>query len=173
MPEFFLFFLWIKIEKLSYIHIREAFLLDCYLRDFVLKRKITLHTQRAHKSSRAQLLFGYAQMSWVLFLVSHPFCSIVVSPRAHWLSWSGGGKQGQMRHGGPVLKKARERGPKIGRTKSLTHAAPTHFARCTHMAQVVHGTRKQTWRTTRHQSTSSLLSTSERVALDPPLIASD
>ena len=27
-------------------------------------------------------------------------------PRAHWLSWSGGGEQGQTRHRGPVFKKA-------------------------------------------------------------------
>ena len=31
---------------------------------------------------------------------------IPIPPRAHWLSWSGGGAQGQTRHGGPVFKKA-------------------------------------------------------------------
>ena len=95
------------------------------------------------------------------------------APCAHWLSWSGGGKQGQMRHGGPVLKKARERGPEIGGPRLLTHAAPARFVRCTHMTQVVHGARKRTRQTTRHQSTSSLPSKSERVALDRPTIALD
>jgi hypothetical protein len=64
-------------------------------------------------------------------------------PRAHWLSWSGGGKQGQTRHGGPTLKK-QERGPKIGGPRLPTHAAPVRFMRCTHMTQVVHGAREQT-----------------------------
>ncbi len=59
-------------------HAQRVFLLDYYLQDFVLKRKIPTYTESAQKSAHAPF-FKLAQMSQVLFLISNPFCSIVVS----------------------------------------------------------------------------------------------
>ena len=55
--------------------------------------------------------------------------------------------------------------PNSAGPRSHTHAAP---ARAAHMAQVVHGAAKRARRTTRHQLTSSLLS-SERVVPGSPI----
>jgi len=92
-------------------------------------------------------------------------------PRAHWLSWSGGGEQGQTQHGGPVFKKAptAQARPQNWRGE-IAHArgASSFRVMCSRDTSCP-GTRKRTRGTTRHQSTSSLLSISEQVALGSPI----
>ena len=93
-------------------------------------------------------------------------------PHAHWLSWSGGGEQGQMRHGGPVFKKAlTARARPQNWWGKIAHArgAGSFCAMCSHDTSCPWRTQKRTRRTTRHQSTDSLLSISERVAPSSPV----
>ena len=92
--------------------------------------------------------------------------------RAHWLSLSGGGEQGQTRHGGTVFKKAKTAQGRLQNWRGkISHARGTgsFCAMCSRDTSFPWRTQKQTKRTTRHQSTSSLFSISERVAPGSPV----